>query len=472
MVERLDRARIENYELLEKQSFHQNREVFKARLRSGEQAGEPVILKRLRLGQLQDLKALELFEREAQTLQTLEHERIPGLLEFFHQQLEGQLVLTMVMQYIPGPTLAQRLQSGWRPQEAEVLEIARQGFEILNYLQQHEPLVIHRDIKPSNLIWTDQQELYLIDFGAVRDLFVRKGSSTVIGTFGYMAPEQFAGQSVPATDLYGLGASLLHLLSGRPPSEIPQKHLMPDFRPYVRCSVELQRFLEQLLVPDLEERLPNAQVALDHLETLTRFREVSPSGRLVYRREGQQATIELKPSLHPRALFRQHKMVLLALGGFLGINLLSCLWMLPLLFRYAGTDEGLRNFVGGYLLVGFFVLGLGIRQLLRMGGEQLVISLHPDLIVIEKKKPKAETLSIPALALTDVSRELLQIHTKFSRDGVSLRLDPDLAPDLRHHQLELAMGLGKADQHWLMTKLLQYHYQLQRLQPGGTSQDE
>ncbi|HEY9843136.1 MAG TPA: serine/threonine-protein kinase, partial [Candidatus Obscuribacterales bacterium] len=181
---------------------------------------------------------MELFEREARMLQSLQHPRIPRLLDFFHEQNPEGVVLTMVMEHIAGPTLAERLDGGWRPPEAEVLEIARQGLELLKWLHGRQPTALHRDIKPSNLIWTDTGELYLIDFGAVKELFISKGSSTVIGTFGYMAPEQFIGQSVPASDLYGLGATLLHLLAGRAPAEIPQLGLRLDFRPYVSCSIE------------------------------------------------------------------------------------------------------------------------------------------------------------------------------------------------------------------------------------------
>ncbi|HEY9843812.1 MAG TPA: serine/threonine-protein kinase, partial [Candidatus Obscuribacterales bacterium] len=370
------------YVLGEKLSSHQNREVFLAQ----DGQGSPVIVKRLRMGQIQDWKALDLFEREAKTLQTLQHPRIPRLLDFYHEQPEGQLVLTMVMEYVAGPSLAQRLKSGWRPPEAEVLEIARQGLEILAYLHEHAPAVIHRDLKPSNLIWTDAQELYLIDFGAVRDIFISKGSSTVIGTFGYMAPEQFAGQTVPASDLYGLGATLLHLISGRSPSEIPQKHLMPDFRPYVSCSVELQRFLEQLLVPDLEERLPSARAALDQLKSLTRLREDSPSKRLVFIRDGEDVRIQLRPNLSPVAIWNQHRSLVLVLAVYLmGLSYfyLGPRFDLPFYF----SSLAFTLFFVAYGATSSLVFVAAIRQLVIMAREQALIRLTPAELILEKTSP-------------------------------------------------------------------------------------
>ncbi|PKL77599.1 MAG: hypothetical protein CVV27_04960, partial [Candidatus Melainabacteria bacterium HGW-Melainabacteria-1] len=138
------------YAIEKRLSAHQNREVFLAH-----DGVQTVILKRLRLGQMRDWKAMQLFEREADTLKALRHPRIPRLLDSFHEEQAGQTSLMMVMEYVAGPSLADRLKQGWRPREPEVLEIARQGLEILSYLHQHDPPVIHRDIKPSNLIWTD-----------------------------------------------------------------------------------------------------------------------------------------------------------------------------------------------------------------------------------------------------------------------------------------------------------------------------
>lgn len=460
--------RRKSYKLIERISFHQNREVFRAQ----NAFGEPVILKRLQMGQLSDWKPMELFEREVKTLQTLQHQRIPQLLDYFHETSAGQVSLTMVMQQIEGPNLAQRLQTGWRPKESEVIEIARQGFEILKYLHNHEPAVIHRDIKPSNLIWTDQAELFLIDFGAVRDIFIAKGSSTVIGTFGYMAPEQFSGQTLPASDLYSLGATLLHLLAGRAPGEMPQKHLMPDFRPYVSCSLELQRLLEALMVPDLEERLPSAEAALEAIQALSYQRERSPSGRLLYLRNADEVQIQLEPSFNPINLWQQHApllsvllILLLANSGFVGI-----LIRLVSIGSFSANDQIWGMIVWNYVIFSNILMLFAIFQFINLAGEAFKIKLLPEQMQIQFSHAP-EPIQIPKSAIFQVTRRVDKVHTKLSRLGVSLSLkssegnNNQVLPEF----LTLSDGLGKKDQHWLMTKLLLYTYQTSQ-NPGGYQQ--
>jgi serine/threonine protein kinase len=83
------------------------------------------------------------------------------------------------------------------------------------------PPVLHRDIKPANVILRPDGAPVLVDFGAVRTVFraAAEGGSTVVGTFGYMPFEQYMGQASPASDLYALGATLLHVITGRGPAE-------------------------------------------------------------------------------------------------------------------------------------------------------------------------------------------------------------------------------------------------------------
>ncbi|NES22961.1 MAG: hypothetical protein F6K41_29585 [Symploca sp. SIO3E6] len=91
--------------------------------------------------------------------------------------------------------------------------------------------------------------------------------STVVGTYGYMAPEQFRGQAVPTTDLYGLGATLLFLLTHRSPAELPTDRLKLDFRSRVQISEKFADWLEKMLEPDAEERFSSAKEALKALRT-------------------------------------------------------------------------------------------------------------------------------------------------------------------------------------------------------------
>ena len=222
--------------------------------------GQPRILKELRLNNLSDWKRLELFEREAQTLRHLDHQGLPKLLDFFKDANDTRLCL--VLEEMPGRSLLDWLADGWRPTESEAKDLATQVLKHLSYLHQHHPPIVHRDLKPSNILRDAQGHISLIDLGAAQHLLHPEGGRTVVGSFGYMPPEQFSGQASPRSDLYALGATLVHLLSGRSPAEIPLDGLRLDFAPFVYVSSDTQEWLSRLLAPDPNQRYASAKEAL------------------------------------------------------------------------------------------------------------------------------------------------------------------------------------------------------------------
>jgi ankyrin repeat protein len=228
-----------------------------------------VAVKAVSLRQLQDWKQLELLEREAKVLAQLNYPAIPKYLDYFHVDSEDERIFYIVQQLAPGKSLYQLIESGWRSTETEIKKIATQILEILSYIHSLAPPIIHRDIKPHNLIFSDDGKIFLVDFGAVQNTYyntLMKGS-TVVGTYGYMAPEQFKGKATPATDLYGLGATMLYLLTHRSPNELPQNALTIDFRSSVNISEGLAIWLEKTLQPDLESRFSSAAEALESLNS-------------------------------------------------------------------------------------------------------------------------------------------------------------------------------------------------------------
>jgi serine/threonine protein kinase len=181
---------------------------------------------------------------------------------------EGLCWFALVQDYIPGNSLQQLLAEGKHFTEAQVRSIATQVLEILTYLHGLNPLVLHRDIKPSNLIWGADEQVYLVDFGAVQDPTAVEGATfTVVGTAGYAPLEQFWGRAVPASDLYALGATLIHLLTGTAPAELPQSNLRIQFRDKVSLNASFISWIEWLTEPDLDRRFSSAEQALEALKT-------------------------------------------------------------------------------------------------------------------------------------------------------------------------------------------------------------
>jgi serine/threonine protein kinase len=233
------------------------------------QTGDRVALKALSFRRMNNWKILELFEREAKVLAQLNHPAIASYLDYFQIDTESDRGFYIVQELVEGRSLSQAIADGWHGSEADVQEIALQVLEILIYLHDLKPPVIHRDIKPQNLIMQTDGKIMLVDFGAVQDTYrnTQIGGSTVVGTYGYMPPEQFRGKAVPATDLYALGATILFLLTGRSPADLPELKLKINFRSSVNITEHFANWLDKMLEPAMEDRFSSARQALKSLQT-------------------------------------------------------------------------------------------------------------------------------------------------------------------------------------------------------------
>jgi serine/threonine protein kinase len=226
-----------------------------------------VVVKILAFGGAVQWDDLKLFEREAQILQQLNHPRIPKYVDYFCID-DQTLWFGLVQEYIPGESLKELLVLGKRFTQKQARKIAVEVLNILTVLHELNPVVLHRDIKPSNLIWGEDDSIYLVDFGAVQDKAAKEGVSfTVVGTYGYAPMEQFGGRAVAASDLYALGASLIHLLTGTSPSDLPQRNLRIQFSDRVNLSPSFVSWLEKMTEPAPEQRFATAQQALIALKS-------------------------------------------------------------------------------------------------------------------------------------------------------------------------------------------------------------
>ncbi|MCC5607306.1 serine/threonine protein kinase [Nostoc sp. CHAB 5834] len=236
------------------------------------QTQELVVIKLLSFGDDFGWDDLKLFEREAETLKNLAHPLIPRYLNYFEVNLPTIKGFALVQTYIRAKTLEQYLQTGRTFTEAEVKQIAKALLEILIYLHELHPPVIHRDIKPSNILLGERSgnnvgQVYLVDFGSVQTvLATESGTRTVVGTYGYMPPEQFGGRTVAASDFYSLGATLIYLMTGNHPADLPQKNFRIQFEQAANVSPSFSKWLKWMIEPSLEGRFSSAAGAIAALD--------------------------------------------------------------------------------------------------------------------------------------------------------------------------------------------------------------
>ncbi|KAJ7527117.1 hypothetical protein O6H91_16G038000 [Diphasiastrum complanatum] len=232
------------------------------------ESGDTFALKAMSLRNMKGWKDLDLFEREARVLKSLKHPGIPEYFDYFEVDSDMDRAFYICQKVARGKSLAELVQSGRRVTEAEVICIALEILDVLLYLGSLRPPVIHRDIKPENIILDEATgKVKVVDFGAVQDAAsVTLIGSTIVGTYGYMAPEQFQNRATLQTDLYGLGGTILYLLSGRSPSSFTQRRLKVDFRDSVRMSSGLADIIEGMLEPAPEDRYQSAEEVIAALQ--------------------------------------------------------------------------------------------------------------------------------------------------------------------------------------------------------------
>lgn len=222
--------------------------------------GTRVALKELAFVQSPTLDAIAMFEREARFLRALEHPAIPRFVASFEEGTGVHTRYYLAQELVSGVSLADKLEDHFFT-EAEIVDLARQVLEVLVYLQSVSPMIIHRDIKPANLIAKPDGKIAVVDFGAAHVQGTTAGS-TSIGTFGYMPIEQLAGQVDATTDVYALGASLIHLLSRREPWRLLQGASLEG----INVSPAIREFLAKLVATEPAHRFARADAALAGLD--------------------------------------------------------------------------------------------------------------------------------------------------------------------------------------------------------------
>ncbi|MBI4955209.1 MAG: hypothetical protein HY908_24510 [Myxococcales bacterium] len=198
--------------------------------------------------------------REAQRFERLAAVEHPGLLRY-HALLAGDDgAADLVREHVAGTSLASLVASAGKGTESLARSVAREVLSVLRALHGAARLV-HGDVRPSNVLRREDGRFVLVEHGAGDEATGREG-----GALGYLAPEQFRGTAVPASDLYGLGATLTFLLGGRSPAELPQVGLRVDVRSLEGVSAGFRAWLRRMLEPDPRRRFSSAGAALAALE--------------------------------------------------------------------------------------------------------------------------------------------------------------------------------------------------------------
>lgn len=252
------------YTILEKVGRGAQGTVFKA----SSKTGEIVAIKIFDFREAESWKEVDLLKREVETLQKLDVQGIPKFIEFIEKEPYSYLVES----YIEGSSLKDMIEDGFEPTFDQVVAILSSALKILSQLHTRLHPIIHRDIKPGNLIVNIKGEdirVWLVDFGTVAANRQRTNASTFAGTAGYVAPEQLFGKATPASDIYGMGMTMVHLISGVAPCDMEMDGLTLKYDKYLPENLpkSFRDMLAEMVAPNPNDRLKDAESVLKKLKS-------------------------------------------------------------------------------------------------------------------------------------------------------------------------------------------------------------
>lgn len=206
---------------------------------------------------------------ETDLLKKLNHPHLPSIIDV----IDCDDTFLIVMYYIEGNPLSKALETSGAQNQDDVIEWAKQLCDVLGYLHSRKPPIIYRDMKPSNVMLKPDGNVMLIDFGTAREFkYSSVADTTCLGTQGYAAPEQFGGhgQTDARTDIYCLGATMYHLVTGHNPATPPY-----EMYPIRQWNPMLSSGLEEIILKctqrnpeDRYQSCAELLYALDHYKDL------------------------------------------------------------------------------------------------------------------------------------------------------------------------------------------------------------
>ncbi|EDX71077.1 protein kinase domain [Coleofasciculus chthonoplastes PCC 7420] len=326
-------------------------------------------------------KAQELFEQEAEVLEKLgnTHPQIPNLYAFFpltvaklSQPDTQDKYFYLVQEFIDGQDLEEELQAKGIFSEPEVIEILREMLAVLKFV--HENGSIHRDIKPSNIMRHRNGRLYLLDFGAVKQVSKTAGerssrSSTGIYSPGYAPPEQMRGGEVkPSSDLYALAVTIVVLLTGKDLKDLRDSHTNCwHWKQYIQVSNTLADVLDKLLLEAPVQRFQSAQEVID-------FMDSTPLSPPTQSSQQPHSPIPPIPPIPPRSLSE-----IFAKAAFVGFEGGLLFIVINSLLGISGISVGVLGMVFGGLVYTQYNHRIKNKNLLIISGITFAVLLIPLL---------------------------------------------------------------------------------------------
>jgi serine/threonine protein kinase, bacterial len=386
--------------------------------------------------QAQRAKAVEDFKREAEVLAQLDHPSIPTVFDYFIEA--GRYYL--VMRWIGGGDLADqmRLRAGII-EEPIITKWAIQICDVLHYIHQQRPPIIYRDLKPANLMLDDKtNRVMLVDFGIARIVRPTEKGVTAIGTMGYAPPELFAGKVEPRSDIYSLGATMFHMLTGSDPQDNPL--LIFDFSKNPRpCQInpaitpEMERILMKSVAHKPEDRHSSAlefmRALEEHsgrLESRPRVEQPRPPGLRQRTPAGGGAYPPIDPApREPRARSSSSA----AAGGSAQASGAAIEWVFcgHCGEKIGGDDVycahcGQRQPMAGAAVAGYAGAGFAGRitaQLLIVGTNDMVkpFTIDKDSVLIGRTDPHTGIFPEIDLTMYDPETKVSRKHARIYRQG-------------------------------------------------------
>ena len=237
--------------------------------------GQPVAIKVFDIQTTDSFKSIELFEREIDTLKSIDVHGVPKFIE----DIRSDKYIYLVEEYINAPSLEKIMKNGKRYSFEQILTILKNAAQILDELTSLIPPIIHRDIKPANLLVDDDLNVTLVDFGAVAAKVQLSFAMTFAGTAGYLAPEQLYGKATPASDIFSLGVTIAHLITNKEPCDMDMDDMRLKIEKYIPPTIPFWfvGFLQLMIEPNTSIRFQNGKQVIEYLNNINNYTQDNPA---------------------------------------------------------------------------------------------------------------------------------------------------------------------------------------------------